>query len=185
MIVWWAVAKSSFFFLGKIACQNYFISISLSDQHQTSYDGYFLVLVPNHAPHSFCDITGWSVSGPSKKLKVIESFPQVCARQNFVVRKMITFKTQMSNLHDQNLGSTQCSLSPVFLQPDGSYGVVPKGLLTFLGFFYAMRSLVPSGHFWNISRLLFTWLVCRSFWWLWVIVYRLYQVRWQGQSDWF
>ena len=33
-------------------------------------------------------------------------------------------------------------------------GVVPKELLTFLGFFlfiYAMRSLVPSGHFRNIS----------------------------------
>ena len=28
--------------------------------------------------------------------------------------------------------------------------MVPKGLLTFLGFFYAMRSLVPVGHFRDI-----------------------------------
>ena len=67
-----------------------------------------------------------------------------------------------------------------------TYGVVPKGLLTFLEFFYAMQSLVPVGHFWNISGHLFTWLVCRSFQWChgW-FVYRLYHVRWQGQSDWF
>ena len=37
--------------------------------------------------------------------------------------------------------------------------------LTFLGFFYAMRSLVPVGHFRNISGHLFTWLVCGSFQW--------------------
>ena len=47
------------------------------------------------------------------------------------------------------------------------YGVIPKGLLTFLGFFFsAMRSLVPVGHFRNISGHLFTWLVCRCFQWL-------------------
>ena len=33
-----------------------------------------------------------------------------------------------------------------FLCSGGLHGVVPKGLLTFLGFFYAMRSLVPVGH---------------------------------------
>ena len=44
-------------------------------------------------------------------------------------------------------------------------GVVPKGLLTFHGFFYAMWSLVPVGHIKNISRHLFTWLVCGSFKW--------------------
>ena len=32
-------------------------------------------------------------------------------------------------------------------------------------FFYAMRSLVPVGHFRNISGRLFTWLVCGSFQW--------------------
>ena len=41
--------------------------------------------------------------------------------------------------------------------------MVPKGLLTFLGFFNAMRSLVPVGHFLNISGHLFTWLVYGSF----------------------
>ena len=46
-----------------------------------------------------------------------------------------------------------------------SYGVVPKGLFTFLGFFYAMRSLVPVGHFRDLSGHLFTWLVCGSFQW--------------------
>ena len=43
--------------------------------------------------------------------------------------------------------------------------MVPKGLLSFLVFFYAMRSLVPVGYVWNISRHLFTWLVCGSFQW--------------------
>ena len=43
--------------------------------------------------------------------------------------------------------------------------MVPKGLLTFPGFFYAMQSLVPVGHFRNISRHLFTWLVCGCFQW--------------------
>ena len=46
-----------------------------------------------------------------------------------------------------------------------AYRVVPKGLLTLLGFFYAMRSLVPVGHFRNISGHLFTWLVWGSFQW--------------------
>ena len=36
--------------------------------------------------------------------------------------------------------------------------VVSKGLLTFLECFYAMRSLVPVGHFRNTSGHLFTWL---------------------------
>ena len=46
------------------------------------------------------------------------------------------------------------------------YRVVPKGLLTFLGFFfYAMRSLVPVRHFRNISGHLFTWLVFGSLQW--------------------
>ena len=38
-----------------------------------------------------------------------------------------------------------------------------KGLINFPWIFDAMRSLVPVGHFGNISRHLFTWLVCRSF----------------------
>ena len=48
------------------------------------------------------------------------------------------------------------------------YEVVPKGLLAFLGFFFfffAMQSLVPVGHFRNISGHLFTWLVCGPFQW--------------------
>ena len=48
------------------------------------------------------------------------------------------------------------------------YGIVPKGLLTLLGFFfifYAMRSSVPVGLLRNISGRLFTWLVCGSFQW--------------------
>ena len=40
-----------------------------------------------------------------------------------------------------------------------------KGLINFPWIFDAMRSLVPVGHFGNISRHLFTWLVCRSFQW--------------------
>ena len=55
-------------------------------------------------------------------------------------------------LHNQTFLSALC-------------GVVPKGLLTFLGFFYAMRSLVPVGHFQNMSGHLFNWLICGSFQW--------------------
>ena len=46
-----------------------------------------------------------------------------------------------------------------------AYGVVPEWLLPFLGFLYAMQSLVPVDHFRNISGHLFTWLVCGSFQW--------------------
>ena len=38
-----------------------------------------------------------------------------------------------------------------------------KEVLTFLGFFYAVRSSVPVRHFWDISGHLFTWLVRGSF----------------------
>ena len=40
-----------------------------------------------------------------------------------------------------------------------------KGVINFPWIFYAMRSLVPVGHFQNISRHLLTWLVCGSFQW--------------------
>ena len=40
-----------------------------------------------------------------------------------------------------------------------------KGVINFLWIFYAMRSLVPVGQFCNISRHLFTWLVCVSVQW--------------------
>ena len=40
-----------------------------------------------------------------------------------------------------------------------------KGVINFPWIFYAMRSLVPVGHFRNISGHLFTWLVCGSFQW--------------------
>ena len=50
---------------------------------------------------------------------------------------------------------------------DQAYGLVAKRLSTFLVLllllFYAVRSLVPVGHFRNISGHLFTWLVCGSF----------------------
>ena len=38
-----------------------------------------------------------------------------------------------------------------------------KGVINFPWIFYAMWSLVPVGHFQNISRHLFSWLVCWSF----------------------
>ena len=57
-----------------------------------------------------------------------------------------------------------CALC-VFAWISGLLGMVPKGLLTFLGFFYAMRSLVPVGYFRNISGHLPPWLVCGSFQW--------------------
>ena len=38
-------------------------------------------------------------------------------------------------------------------------------VINFPWIFYAMRSIVPVGHFWNISGHLFTWLVCGSFQW--------------------
>ena len=38
-----------------------------------------------------------------------------------------------------------------------------KGVINFPWIFYALRSLVPVGHFRNISGHLFTWLVCQSF----------------------
>ena len=52
-------------------------------------------------------------------------------------------------------------------QKEGSrlHWVVPKGLLTVLGFLYTTQSLVPDRHFRNISGHLFTWLVCGSFQW--------------------
>ena len=40
-----------------------------------------------------------------------------------------------------------------------------KGVINFPWIFYAMQSLVPVGHFRNISGHLFTWLVCGSFQW--------------------
>ena len=40
-----------------------------------------------------------------------------------------------------------------------------KGGISFPLIFYAMRSLVPVGHSWDISGHLFTWLVCLSFQW--------------------
>ena len=40
-----------------------------------------------------------------------------------------------------------------------------KGVINFPWIFYAIRSLVPVGHFRNISGHLFTWLVCGSFQW--------------------
>ena len=40
-----------------------------------------------------------------------------------------------------------------------------KGVINFPWIFYAMRSLVPVGHFRNISGHLFTWLGCGSFQW--------------------
>ena len=42
---------------------------------------------------------------------------------------------------------------------------VSKGGINFPSIFYAMRSLVPVWQFQNISRHLFTWLVCGSFQW--------------------
>ena len=56
-------------------------------------------------------------------------------------------------------------ITQLFVTLSDSYGVVPKGLLTFRGYFYAMRSLVPVGHFRNVFGYLFTWLVCGSFQW--------------------
>ena len=44
-----------------------------------------------------------------------------------------------------------------------SYG--SKGVIHFPRIFYAMQSLVPVGHYRNISGHFFTWLVCRSFQW--------------------
>ena len=38
-------------------------------------------------------------------------------------------------------------------------------VINFPGIFHAMRSLVPVGHFRNISRHLFIWLACGSFQW--------------------
>ena len=40
-----------------------------------------------------------------------------------------------------------------------------KRVVNFPWIFHAMRSLVPAGHFRNISEHLFTWLVCGSFQW--------------------
>ena len=40
-----------------------------------------------------------------------------------------------------------------------------KGVINFPWIFHAIRSLVPVGHFRNISGHLFTWLVCGSFQW--------------------
>ena len=58
------------------------------------------------------------------------------------------------------------------------YGVVPKGILTFLGFFLCMRSSVPAGHFQKISGHSLTWIVCGFFSQTpWVIVYLLFRVR--------
>ena len=64
-----------------------------------------------------------------------------------------------------------------------------RGVINFPWIFYAMRSLVSVGHFRNISGHLFTWLSGSLFAGLFSdamgYCYRLYRVRWQGQSDWF
>ena len=67
-------------------------------------------------------------------------------------------KHQLTNLHSERQ-------TPSRSFQYSSYGVVPKGLFTFLGFFYAMRSLGPVGHFPYISEHLLTWLVRGSFQW--------------------
>ena len=62
---------------------------------------------------------------------------------------------------------------------DGSQGVI-----NFPWIFYAMRSSVPVGHFRNISRHLFTWLVCGSDQWRHGLLFTDCIV-WQGLNDWF
>ena len=59
-------------------------------------------------------------------------------------------------------GAVRDKASPIFprILWDGS-----KGVINFPWILYAMRSLVPVGHFRNISGHLFTWLVCGSFQW--------------------
>ena len=65
------------------------------------------------------------------------------------------------------------------------YRVVPKGLLTFLGFFMQCRVKSLLGTSKYIQALIH--LACLRVFSMtpWIIVYRLYHVRWQGQSDWF
>ena len=64
---------------------------------------------------------------------------------------------KIPNLH--NVLATAGNIASLDSQEENSdkilhncYGVVPKGLLTFLGFFCGMQWLVPVGHFQNISR---------------------------------
>ena len=49
--------------------------------------------------------------------------------------------------------------------PERSLWNGSKGVINFPWIFHAIRSLVPVGHFRNISGHLFTWLVCGSFQW--------------------
>ena len=51
----------------------------------------------------------------------------------------------------------------------GSKGVINFPWIFF--FFFAMQSLVPVGHFRNISGHLFTWLVCGSFQWCYELLF--------------
>ena len=67
------------------------------------------------------------------------------------------------------------------------YGVVPNRLLTFLRFFFSCNAeFSPCWALPEYIRAL-VYLACLRVFsvTLWVIVYRLYRVRWQGQSNWF
>ena len=46
-----------------------------------------------------------------------------------------------------------------------TYGVVPKGLSTFLGYFFSNAEFSPCWALRNVSGHLFTWLVCGYFQW--------------------
>ena len=66
------------------------------------------------------------------------------------------------------------------------YGVVPKELLTYLGFVLCNVEFSPR---WALPELIWALihLACLRVFSVtsWVIVYRLYNVRWQEQRDWF
>ena len=79
----------------------------------------------------------------------------------------------MTHQSGKDLHISRCPENTLSLR---SLGVVPKRFLTFRGSFYAMRSLVPVGHFRNISGQLLTCLRVFSVT-PWAIVYRLYRVR--------
>ena len=67
-----------------------------------------------------------------------------------------------------------------------SYGMVPKGLLTFLGFFLCSAEFSPCWELPEYIRELIHLAYLRVFLATpWVIVCRLYRVKWRGQSHWF
>ena len=94
------------------------------------------------------------------------------------------WRIQLDNSHLYSLTVFTSLAWCLSFRDSGLYGVVPKGLLTFLGFFLCNAECSPCWALPEYIRAL-THLACLRVFSVtpWVLVYRLYRVRRQGQSD--